>query len=480
MPPALPAQASRLSIGAASIKLSSKTQGRPIPAGFVGLSLELNAIESYVGTDPAALNPVFLQLVRNLAPAQSPVLRLGGDSTDWAWWPVPGLRRPRGASVTLTPRWLSVTRAMTQTLAARLILGVDLEAGSARLAAAEARAFVAGLPGGSIQALELGNEPLLYATFTWGRSGAPGRPPGYNTPQLISDYARIGSALPRLPLAGPAIGSPLWYPSLRSFLNAEPRIRVVTLHRYPLQKCFIAPSLAQYPTIAHLLARSASTGLADSVAPYTGLVHARGLRLRIDEMNTVSCGSGSGVANTFASALWGIDALFEMARAGVDGVNLHTYPHASYELFGFDRVHGTWRGMVAPEYYGLMMFARAAPPGSRLLRVEITHADGMKAWATRARDGTIRVTLINAGTGSRSATIKLKSPASGAAATMQLLRAASLTARAVSFGGQSFGSHTTSGLLAGTPQSLPLASAGGLYRLKLPAASAALVTIPHR
>ncbi len=461
------------------VRVSTATQGRPIPSGFVGLSIELNAIERYAGTDPNGINPVFLQLVRNLAPGQAPVLRLGGDSTDWAWWPAPGLRRPAGASVTLTPRWLSVTRAMTQALSASLILGINLEAGSARVAGTEARALVGGLPRTPIQALELGNEPLLYATFTWGKSGAPGRPPGYNTPQIISDYARIGSALPRLPLAGPAIGSAHWYPSLRSFLNAEPRIRVVTLHRYPLQKCFIAPSLPQFPTIAHLLGPAASTGLANSVAPYTGLVHARGLTMRIDEMNTVSCGSGSGVADTFASALWATDALFEMARVGVDGVNMHSYPHATYELFSFDRLHGTWRGAVAPEYYGLMMFAHAAPPGSRLLRVALKGANGVKAWATRALDGTIRVTLLNEGAGSRS--ITLKSPASRATATMQLLRAASLAARAgVSFGGQSFGSHTTTGVPAGTPQSLPLASVGGSYRLKLPAASAALVAIPGR
>jgi hypothetical protein len=464
---------------ASTVTVSAATEGRPIPVGFLGLSIELGAIEQYAGTDPSALNPVFLQLVRNLARGQAPVLRLGGDSTDLAWWPVPGMRRPAGVRITLTPRWLSVTRAMTEALSARLILGIDLEAGSARLAGAEARALVGGLPRSSIEALELGNEPLLYATFSWGRSGAPGRPPGYNTAQLISDYARIGSGLPHLPLAGPAIGSSHWYPSLRSFLRAEPRIAIATLHRYPLQRCFIAPSLSQFPTIVHLLSPTASTGLADTVAPYTGLVHERGLTMRIDEMNTVSCGSGAGVADTFASALWATDAMFEMAHVGVDGVNLHTYPHASYGLFSFDRAHGGWRGAVTPEYYGLMLFAQAAPPGSRLLHVAVTHASGLKAWATRAPEGTIRVTLINEGAGPR--TVTLISPESGASATMQLLRAPSLTARTgVSFAGQSFGRHTTTGVLAGTPQTITLSPVAGRSELNLPPAAAALVTVPHR
>ncbi len=50
------------------------------------------------------------------------------------------------------------------------------------------------------------------------------------------------------------------------------------------------------------------------------------------------------VAHSFASALWSLDVLFEMARVGVDGVNLHTFPGATYQLFTFSRAHGRWRG----------------------------------------------------------------------------------------------------------------------------------------
>ena len=45
--------------------------GRVIPNGFVGLSTEEWAIPSFAGSDPGALNPAFLQLVRNLAPGRS-------------------------------------------------------------------------------------------------------------------------------------------------------------------------------------------------------------------------------------------------------------------------------------------------------------------------------------------------------------------------------------------------------------------------
>jgi hypothetical protein len=48
-----------------------------IRPGFLGLSLEFPTVEAYAGTDPAALNPVFLKLVRNISPGQQPSIRRG-------------------------------------------------------------------------------------------------------------------------------------------------------------------------------------------------------------------------------------------------------------------------------------------------------------------------------------------------------------------------------------------------------------------
>ena len=113
-----------------------------IRPGFLGLSLEFSTIEAYTGTNPAALDPVFVQLIRNISPNQRPSIRIGGDSTDWAWWPVTSVHRPRGIRIDLTPRWLQVAHALAATLNANIMLGINLEADNAGLAAAEARAFV--------------------------------------------------------------------------------------------------------------------------------------------------------------------------------------------------------------------------------------------------------------------------------------------------------------------------------------------------
>src|ERR1700722_8273186 len=46
----------------------SDAGARPIPAGFLGLSMEFQALPAYAGTDPSAINPVFTHLVSSLSP----------------------------------------------------------------------------------------------------------------------------------------------------------------------------------------------------------------------------------------------------------------------------------------------------------------------------------------------------------------------------------------------------------------------------
>jgi len=450
-----------------------------IQPGFLGLSLENTAISPYAGTDPKSPDPVFLQLVRNLAPDQAPQLRIGGDSTDWAWYPVPGVSKPRGIRVTLTPRWLAVTRAVAADLGARLIMGINLEANSRALADGEASAFERQIGKPYIEALELGNEPNLYGSFTWyvlpGGVHVMGRPPGYDFSSFLDDFSSFAKGLPG-PLAGPTTGAPAWLPDTGAFLAAEPRVGMVSLHRYPVQTCFVPPSSPVYPTAANLLAPAATTGLADSIAPYVPLAHARHLPLRIDEMNTDSCGAAPGVSNAYVSALWALDALFEMARVGIDGVNIHTYPGATYQLFTFTHDGRKWQASVMPEYYGLEMFAQAAPAGSRLLSTTVTNAQGITVWATRGREGHTRVVLINQSLDRRTVAV---GAAAGGPATLERLRAPRLSSTSgVTLGGQSFGAKTTTGRLAGRSHVAELKPSAGRYEFTLPAESAALITLP--
>ena len=461
------------------VTVDPRVGGRTIPAGFLGLSFEYWAEENYAGKNPRAVDPVLVQLIRNLV-GQDAILRIGGVTTDWTWWPVAGVPRPGGVNYTLTRRRLEVMGALAQAVGARLILGLNLEANSPVLAAAEERAMLNIIGRPRIEAFELGNEPELYSSFTWYHrpdgTSVPGRRAGWDFGEFTQDFARVAAAVGPVPLAGPTVGGLSWL-NLGRFLAAEPRLALVSLHRYPLWGCFNSPPSPTYPTIGNLLSESASLGLADSLARDVAIAHAHGIPVRNDEMNSVSCGNGYGVANVFASALWSLDALFEMARVGVDGVNIHTAPVYSDRLFTVKRARSRWQAMVAPEYYGLQMFAQAAPAGSHLLSVR-GPSGAARAWATRAPAGQIHVVLINDDPTHAQKLAVVVRGASGAG-TLERLQAPSLHAtHGVTLGGQSFGAPTRTGVLSGPSQTVAVTPRGGEYVVRLPAASAALLTLP--
>jgi hypothetical protein len=459
------------------LTVPADSRGPVIPAGFAGLSMEFRGLAAYAGTDPRAVDPPFLQLLRDISPAQRPVLRIGGDSTDWTWWPVPHMARPPGVKYDLTPDFMSVTRSLAQTLRARLILGVNLEADSQPVARAEATAMINRIGAGAIDGLEIGNEPELYSSFGWYRSASGqqvrGRPSTWNLQTFLGDFARLARALPHAPLAGPSLGGSSWLPFVGTFLGHEPAVGLATLHAYPLKHC--TPS--QTVTSSQLLADSSTHGLATYLAPYLAMARQRGVPARLDEINAVSCGGQRGVSDTFGSGLWSLDALFELARAGFSGVNFHTVPGTINEILGPTFSGGHWRISVHPEYYGLVMFAQAAPAGARLLPISGTPTAGVKTWATLAPDRTLRVTLINKHV-RQGETLRLHLPAGYASASVEQLRAPSVGARdGITLGGQSFGSETTTGLLAGPSQTTTLHPTTGTWVVRLPAASATLLVL---
>jgi hypothetical protein len=466
---------------AVSVSVSKSAVSAAIRPGFVGLSMEFSAVRAYTGRNPSAINPVLLQLIRNLAPRGSPVLRIGGDSTDASWWPVSGITPPPGVNYSLTNGWMRSTRALAADLRARLILGVNLEANNPRIASAEADAFIQRIGRRHIAGLEIGNEPDLYPQDPWyalpNGQRIFGRSSNYSLQSLISQFSRWRSALPALPVVGPALATVPWMNELGEFLSAEPAVRLATVHRYPLSSCEGDRGAADYPTIDHLISKFATVGLASPLSRYVAIAHSHGAQLRVAEMNSTSCRGRWGVSNTFASALWVLDTLFECARAGVVGVNVHTLPGAAYELFTFSRTRRGWLAFVRPEYYGLQLFAQAAPPGSHLVAVRASRGP-VKAWATRGRGGTIRVVLINFDR--RAARlVYVRVPRPGGFARVVLLRASGLRAtNGVTLGGRTYGDRTGTGRLRGTSRVTALfpVNYGDLYTVSLPPASAAMLT----
>ena len=475
---------------AVTISLPTKATGRRVPDGFLGFSFEFQAVRAYTGPDPHHINPVFEQLIRNLSPGQAPRLRIGGDSTDVSYAPSPGVTPPPFVAYRLTPSWMATTAALAHQVGARMTMGLNLAANDPALAATEARDYVRALGRASIAALEIGNEPNIYNQLTVYHTllGIPlhARPRSFGYPAFRRQFRAVAQAAPHLPLAGaalavgptPAKGS--WVRAMPDFLRRDPRVRAMTVHRYPLRSCYVPPTSPQYPTGPHLLSRYSTAGLAGSLRRWLGIAHHQHRQLRVDELNSVACRGKRGISDTFASSLWATDALFSLLHAGVDGVNVHTLPEASYELFQFSHTRGQWGGWVRPVYYGLQLFAEAAPPGSRLLRLAGV-GDGssvLSAWATRGTDRIDRVVLIDKDP-SHGVTVALRPPAATpGGATLERMRAPSVHSRLnVTLGGRTYGPTTTTGQLAPAITQALTPDARGNYRVTVPAASAALVTL---
>ena len=470
--------AARADLVTASV--SATPAGQSMPPGFVGVSVEYRALHQYTGRDPRAVNPVLVALLKALAPGQSPVVRIGGDSSDGSWWPIRGMIPPGGIYYPLTPGWMRTTQALAADLGAKLILGINLAAGRPAIAAAEGRALLAGIGRQYIDAFEIGNEPDLYGAFPWYRDRRGHvyrrRTPRYSLADYTNQFTQWSRALPQMPLAGPAAANPNWMGKLGRFISAEPKLKLVTYHRYPLRACVKDPASPQFATIPNLLDDTSSSGLAKGLASYVAAAHSHGLPFRVAEINSASCEGAAGVSDTFASALWALDTMFNMASVGVDGVNFHMLPASHYELFTVSHdAAGDWQAFVHPEYYGLLMFAQAFPPGAQLLP-STAPSGPVKVWATLGADGVTRVVVINKDPNAAH-DVQLVLSGGQTQGTIETLSAPGASSTTgVTLGGETFGAETTTGTLPAPPVLSPISASAGSYTLSLPAGSAALLS----
>ena len=97
------------------------------------------------------------------------------------------------------------------------------------------------------------------------------------------------------------------------------------------------------------------------------------------------------MSDTFGSALWGIEFMFQVAEAGGQGVNFHTGDAKAYTPIG----PGPNGHVARPLYYAMLMFNEAVRGASMLPARLVAPGLNMAAYALRAADDTLKVCLIN-------------------------------------------------------------------------------------
>ncbi len=205
------------------------------------------------------------------------------------------------------------------------------------------------------------------------------------------------------------------------------------------------------------------------------LCQEKGLHYRINEVNSFSSGGRPGVSDTFGSALWCLDYMFQLAAHDCDGINLQT----DINQLGFIShyspiVHdpATGKCSARPEYYGMLAFALAGK--GDLVKLSLDQGPvNLSAYATKDGTGSLWITVINKDF-SQDADVEATLPAGYATATAFRLQAPTLESQ----------DHVT---LAGTEvaadgkwapgPSEPVAVKEGALRLPLPHASAVLLRL---
>ena len=453
--------------GPARVAVDTGSPGRAVPAPFLGLSMEWTSVGSYGG--PA--RPGIVALLRRLEAASgAPLpLRIGGASGEESWWnpsrrgpPPPGVRHD------IDPASLTALAGLARGLDAPVTMGLNLQDGDDRNALALARAAQRRLRG-RLEGLEIGNEPDLYtAARTFGppavrRLRKRGR---YAPADYVRDAGRYLDALaaglparsrPRLVIGGFA-GSPAWPPTLPRLIARHPgTVGAIAAHRYGLSGCELGGDAAS--SRAALLATQASRERMAGLEPLVAIAHAHRLPLWVTELNSAPCGGAPGASDSFAAALWLTDALFALARAGADRAAVQTFDGAVYAPFA-----RRGAGAVArPPFFGMLAFARAAPRGTHLVPVRIAGGGRVRAWATEAPDGTVRVALI-AGVDARSVRVRIATGPGRPCATVRVTSAPALAARA--------------GIADRAPRTV--CPRGGGVPVEVPGPSLTVVTLPAR
>jgi len=462
-------------LGHAEVRIESRGRLMQVPRSFLGLSTEYRDVPLLERRLSAFARVVSLLHVPGDGRM---VFRIGGDSADHSFWD------PRAGSAPswvfkLTPAWLRQTSILVRRVDAALILDLNLVTGSPSNAARWAAAAQRRLPHGSIVGFEIGNEPDIYSRRYWlatvSRTSVAARvlPSTLSAASYTQDFRSYAAALaqvaPRVPLIGPAVANPAremsWIRNL--IAGAGPALGTVSAHRYPFSACANRASRS-HPTIARLLGDRASAGLADSLREAVAVAHRAGLPFRLTELNSVTCGGRSGVSDSFATALWAPDALFELVRAGVDGVNVHVRENAINAAFTLTR-----RGLLArPLLYGLILFVRSLGTDAQLVNLHL-HAErtlGLKVWVVRVASGMLHVLLIDKG--NRSISVELRLPTIGAATVDRLQAPSVRSLSGITLDGRRLGSD---GRWRGPAADETIRPNRRGYELTLPRMSAALL-----
>jgi hypothetical protein len=390
------------------------------------------------------------------------VLRIGGASVDQVMWTPDAT----GTHSQVTPVEIKALAVFLQETSWLCLYGVNF-ATSTPAQAAEEVAYAVSVLGSNLLGIEIGNEPDEY--------GLPGSffPGNWTFEDYFARWNMFRSAIlqsaPNVAITGPAVAGgnhiTTWtLPFGQQATAAE--ITLLTQHYY--RDYYSASGGAPDPTAAFLI--SPDSQLTGELAILDAGAQQLGIPYRISECNSFDNGGVPGVSNSYASSLWVIDFLFDVALGGGTGVNMHGGGRSP----GYTPIADDDGGVIEarPEYYGLLLFALAGP--GTLLETQLAAGTvDATAYAVRTASGGLNLVVVNKDT-LQNLTLTIATNQNIQSATLQTMTGASLAATSgVTIQGATV--NPDGSFFPASPGTLT--PAGTLTTCFIPALTAALISI---
>ena len=356
----------------ASVTVSATTAGT-LPSGFAGLSYEKGDMAEPLFE---AGNTNLVGMFKGFGPS---LLRIGGNSVDETQWNATGAGRTTGQ---VAPSDIDALAGFLKATGWTVLYGVNLATSTPAAAAAEVAYAVQSL-GSTLYAIEIGNECDQYGdkgsyfAGNWNLADFKQRWGEFRTTILAS--------VPNVVITGPGCATNVttWTVPFGEAVGKQ-EIALLTQHYYrgngqsatSTEAELLTPDTTLTTDLSHLQAGAAQIGI-----PY-----------RLTETNSFYNGGASGVSDSYASSLWVIDHLFNIALGGGVGANLHGGGNAT----GYTPIADS-DGVVVearPEYYGVKLFTLA---GTGTLLGTTLSASGLNvtAYAVKAASGGLSLIIVN-------------------------------------------------------------------------------------
>ncbi|MGH9615719.1 MAG: glycosyl hydrolase family protein [Acidobacteriaceae bacterium] len=375
----------------ARLTIQPDQPGQPIAKDFLGLSYETAQL-----SHPEFFSAANTGLAGFLRPLGRGVLRIGGNSSDYAFWTPHPSRNPAAQSSSpippdaghkapaptqTTPEAIRNLRQFLDMVDWRAIYGLNFGKGTPQMAAEEA-AFVSDTLGDRLISFQIGNEDDLFS-----HNGL--RPNGYSYADFAIEwktfYDAVKARVPNARFAGPDTSGNRWLMEFAQQFGKD--VIELSSHYYAL-----GPASNPAMNIQRLL--SPNNPRWESGVPKIRQAIAQShLPYRLTETNSCYGGGKPGVSNTFASTLWALDLMFQLLAIGGSGINFHCGGYGWYSPI----VGTIENGFVArPEYYALLPMAQLL--GGHMVACKLDAADAgplFVAYAAQDAKRRLRVVAIN-------------------------------------------------------------------------------------